>query len=79
MANHPEHVAVVATAPNELEGGIIVAALERAGIKSTMSGEATAGFRVGVPGEVQILVAEEDVPAAEEVLAEAEAARDENE
>jgi hypothetical protein len=71
MAKHPEHVETVTTAPNELEGGIIVAALERAGIRSTMSGEATAGFRVGVPGEVQILVAEQDLERAKEVLEEA--------
>jgi hypothetical protein len=77
MAKHPQHVAVVATVPNELEGGIIVAALERAGIKATMSGEATAGFRVGIPGEVQILVAEEDVARAEEVIREAKEAGDE--
>jgi hypothetical protein len=37
-----------------------------------MSGAATAGFRVGVPGEVEILVAKEDEPAALRVLAEAE-------
>ena len=35
---HPEHVVVVATAENELEAGMMVAALEEAGIKATMSG-----------------------------------------
>jgi hypothetical protein len=73
MAQHPDQIFVVATVPNEMEAGIIVAALERAGILSTMSGAETAGFRVGVPGEVQILVAEEDAESARQILEEAEA------
>ena len=69
---HPEHVVVAASAENELEAGVIVAALEEAGIKSTMSGAATADFRVGVPGEVQVLVAQEDLARAQEVIREGE-------
>jgi hypothetical protein len=65
---HPEHVVVAATAENELEAGVMVAALEEAGIKSTMSGAATADFRVGVPGDVQVLVAQEDLARAQEVI-----------
>jgi len=65
---HPEHVVVVATAPNELEAGVIVAALEEEGIKSSMTGAATAEFRVAVPADVQILVAQEDVARAKEVI-----------
>lgn len=65
---HPEHIVVVATAENELEAGVMVAALEEAGIKSTMSGAATADFRVAVPGDVQILVAQEDEARAREVI-----------
>jgi Putative prokaryotic signal transducing protein len=71
MAEHPEHIAVVTTAPNEMEAGIIIAALEREGIKATMSGAETSGFRVGVPGEVEILVAAADEAAARRVLEEA--------
>jgi hypothetical protein len=67
---HPEHVVVAASAENELEAGVILAALEEAGIKATMSGAATAEFRVAVPGEVQILVAQEDLAAAQEVIQE---------
>jgi hypothetical protein len=65
---HPEHVVVVATAENELEAGVMVAALEEEGIKSTMSGAAAADFRAGVPGDVQILVAKEDLARAQEVI-----------
>jgi len=79
MAKHPEHLAHVTSAPTELEAGIIVAALERAGIEATMSGVETAGFRVGVPGQVEILVAEADLPGARRVMAEAEQAQDTDE
>ncbi|MEX2092677.1 MAG: DUF2007 domain-containing protein [Pirellulales bacterium] len=65
---HPEHVVPVYSTPNELEAGVIVAALEEAGIKSTMSGVYTAGFRAEAPGQVQILVAQEDLARAQEVI-----------
>jgi hypothetical protein len=65
---HPEHVVPVYSAPNELEAGVFVAALEEAGIKSTMSGTYTAGFRAEAPGQVQILVAQEDLARAQEVI-----------
>ncbi len=65
---HPEHVVAVTSVPNELEAGVIVAALEEAGIKSTMSGVYTAGFRAEAPGQVQILVAQEDLARAKEII-----------
>jgi hypothetical protein len=65
---HPEHVVVAATAENELEAGVMVAALEEAGIKSTMSGAAIADFRIAIPSGVQVLVAQEDLARAQEVI-----------
>ncbi len=65
---HPEHVVPVTSMPNELEAGVVVAALEESGIKSTMSGVYTAGFRAEAPGQVQILVAKEDEARAREVI-----------
>jgi Putative prokaryotic signal transducing protein len=65
---HPEHVVPVTSMPNELEAGVVVAALEEVGIKSTMSGVYTAGFRAEAPGQVQILVAKEDEARAREVI-----------
>ena len=73
MANPPEHVVPVASAPNELEAGIIIAALEEEGIKSSMSGAAIADFRIGIPGDVQILVAQEDLARAQEIIRKGEA------
>ena len=65
---HPEHVVAVTSTPNEVDAGVIVAALEEAGIKSTMSGVYTAGFRAEAPGQVQILVAQEDLARAQEII-----------
>ncbi len=71
MSGNPdEHVALLTSAPTEMEAGIIVAALEDRGIKSTMSGVYTAGFRAEAPGWVQVLVAEDDLAAATAVLEE---------
>jgi hypothetical protein len=71
MTGNPgEHIALLTSAPNEMEAGIIVGALEERGIKSTMTGVYTAGFRAEAPGWVQVLVAEDDLAAAQEVLAE---------
>jgi hypothetical protein len=42
--------------------------LEERGIKATMSGVYTSGFRAEAPGWVQVLVAEEDLAAAQAVL-----------
>jgi hypothetical protein len=71
MTQHPnEHVALLTSAPTEMEAGIIVAALEDRGIKATMSGVYTAGFRAEAPGWVQVLVAEDNLAAAKAVLEE---------
>jgi hypothetical protein len=76
MGKHPESIVQLTTAANEMEAGIIIAALEREGIKATMTGAATADFRVGVPEDVEILVASEDVARARAVI---ESAREEGE
>jgi hypothetical protein len=72
MSDRPEHIVAVTSAPNEMEAGVIIAALADAGIKATMDGTATAEFRVGVPGQVEILVAKEDLDRARTVLREDE-------
>jgi hypothetical protein len=77
MTDHSQHVALLTSAPNEMEAGIIVGALEERGIKSTMTGTYTSGFRAEAPGWVQVLVAADDLAAAQEVLAEAKHGEDE--
>jgi hypothetical protein len=68
MPQHPEHIALLTSAPTEMHAGIIVAALEENGIKATMSGETTAGMRAEAPGWVQILVAEQDLSRAQATM-----------
>jgi hypothetical protein len=70
MADHPDYIALVTSAPTEMEAGIIVSALQENGIKATMAGQTTAGFRAEAPGWVQVLVAEEDLARAQAVLEE---------
>ena len=76
MTNDADDPVLLTSAPNEMEAGIIVGALESAGIKATMSGVYTAGFRAEAPGWVQILVNEEDLEKAKEILADAHDHRD---
>jgi hypothetical protein len=61
-------VVLLTSVPNEMVAGIVVGGLEGRGIKATMSGVYTSGFRAEAPGWVQILVAEEDLAAAQTVL-----------
>jgi hypothetical protein len=62
------HLERLTSVRNEMEAGIIVGALEAEGIKATMSGVYTTGFRAEAPGWVEVLVAEADVPRAQAVI-----------
>ena len=64
------------SAPHESAAGMIVAELEDEGIKATMAGENTADFRIGVPGWVDVYVAEKDLPRAQEILLRVQAEND---
>jgi hypothetical protein len=76
MPNRPAHLVRLISAPNEMEAGIIVATLEDNGIRATITGQTTSGFRAEAPGWVQVLVAEEDVPRAEALLDKIDQGRD---
>ena len=69
MATIPQRLARLTSVPTEMEAAIIVAALEEAGIRATLTGAYTAGFRAEAPGWVQILVGEEDLAAAQRIAA----------
>jgi Putative prokaryotic signal transducing protein len=68
MVDHSDPVVPLTEAADEMEAGIIIAALEDEGIQATMTGTATAEFRAGVPGEVQILVRHADLARAQQIL-----------
>jgi hypothetical protein len=65
---HPEPSEVLTSRPNEMEASIVAGALEAEGIRARLSGDYTAGLRVGVPGWVQVLVFDEDLDRAREIL-----------
>jgi nitrogen regulatory protein PII-like uncharacterized protein len=68
MAKHSQRLVLVDSTSTEMEAGVIVAALEQAGIQATLTGTYTAGFRAEAPGWVKILVAEEDLLQARTIL-----------
>lgn len=52
-----------------MEAGLIVAALQDAGVDAMMTGVDTAGFRAEAPGRVQIRIHQHDREYAEQLLA----------
>ena len=70
MATESEHLVNLTSFPTEMEASTVVAALERNGVKATATGGFTAGFRAEAPGWVQVMVVEEDLDRAREILAE---------
>lgn len=70
MTTDPQRPHVVARVPTEFEADVIVSALEAAGIKAMAVGGPTAGFRAEAPGDVAVVVPENEAAEAEVVLAE---------
>jgi hypothetical protein len=62
-----ERTAVLTSAPTEAEVAIIIAGLANNGIHAS-SDETTSDFRAGAWNWIDILVAEQDLPRAKEVL-----------
>lgn len=67
--NAPARLKTLLSVPNEWEAAAVVGALAEEGVPAKAVGAATAGFRAEAPGEVAVLVAEEDVPRAQAILA----------
>lgn len=67
MSDRPEHTAVLTSTPTESEAAIVIAALEENGIHAS-SDEYTSGLRAGAWNWVSILVAEEDLAEAQQIL-----------
>lgn len=61
---------VLASFAHELEAGVIVNELRSRGIRAQTSGETLAGFRAEVPGDVNVLVPEEQLELARRHLEE---------
>lgn len=72
-----DHLVLLTSRPTETEAAILVAALQESGLHAVATGSFTAGFVAEAPGWVRVLVAEDDLPRAKEILAEHEASADE--
>ena len=68
MAADSDKWRIVTVAPSEVEGALIVAALESENIEAYLEGGMTASFRAEAPGQARVLVREEDMASAAEVV-----------
>ncbi len=68
MSNGTSSITRLLSVTNEIEAAAIVAALAAHDIAARYDGAYTAGFRVEAPGEIQILVHEEDLARATDVV-----------
>ena len=63
-----QRTVVVAAVPTEPEGALLVGLLKNAGIRAQLLGGLASAFRAEAPGEVKVIVLEEDAQKAFEVL-----------
>jgi len=68
MCDDPGRPVVLTSVPSEAHAAMIVAALEREGIKAHAQGSLTSGFRAEAPGNVQVLVRQADLGQAHALL-----------
>jgi hypothetical protein len=69
-------LSVLTTAPNEFVAGMIVAALQQAGIPARALGVLSSDFRAEAPGGVRVLVRENHRAAAQSLLDDIESTAD---
>jgi hypothetical protein len=63
-----QRTVVVAMVPTEPEGALIVGLLKNVGIRAQLVGGLASAFRANAPGEVKVIVLEEDAEKAFEFL-----------
>ena len=63
-----QRTVVVAVVPTEPEGALIVGLLKNAGIQAQLVGGLASAFRAEAPGEVKVIVLEEDAQKAFDLL-----------
>ncbi|HET6324862.1 MAG TPA: DUF2007 domain-containing protein [Planctomycetaceae bacterium] len=64
-----ENLSVLTTVPGEFEATAIVSALEAEGIRAQAVGGFTAGFKAETPAGASVMVLENDLPRAKQILA----------
>ncbi len=70
MTTEPNHPEVLTSVRNDLEAMPLIAALAELGIEATKTGSFTADLRAEAPGEVRIVVKQQDLAAAKQALKE---------
>ena len=70
MTSDPHRPHVVAKVTTDFEAAAIVSALAAAGLKAMAVGGHTAGFRAEAPGDVSVVVPENEAAQAAAVMAE---------
>jgi hypothetical protein len=70
MPPNPDTVVTLATAPTEMEAQLFVNILREHGISAVATGGFTSQFRAEAPGVVRVMVRQDDLVAAQSVLAE---------
>ncbi len=65
MSNKP---AILKSVPTEIEANLIKGLLTGHGIETDIEGILTSGFRAEAPGQVHIVVHEDDLQKAQEIL-----------
>jgi len=70
MTTEPNHPEVLISVRNDLEAMPLLAALAELGIEATTTGSFTADFRAEAPGQVRIVVKQQDLARAKEALKE---------
>ena len=68
MSDDPLRPEVLLRVPSEMEGNIMLGLLKDAGIRATLTGSFTSGFRAEAPGEVSVVVRCEDLERARKVV-----------
>ena len=68
MTDDIKHLVKLVAFPTDVGAAPVVSALQEAGISAIATGGFTAEFMAEAPGEVQVLVAERDLPKAKEIL-----------
>jgi pheromone shutdown protein TraB len=68
MTDDIKHLVKLVAFPTEVGAAPVVSALQEAGVSAIATGGFTAEFMAEAPGEVQVLVAERDLPKAKEIL-----------
>ena len=68
--DEPASFETLVSASGEVEAAVIVGVLKENGIEARAIGGYTSGFQTGVPSEVCVLVAEDDLSRARELLGE---------